>query len=50
MAGLREGMMFRVEDDRIKHEGVSDKMCRIFKYAQSPVELGSNDDFSHLLK
>ncbi|CAB1057207.1 Alpha-aspartyl dipeptidase Peptidase E (EC [Olavius sp. associated proteobacterium Delta 1] len=50
VAGLREGMMFRIEDDRIKHEGVSDKMCRIFKYGQSPLELGSNDDFSFLLK
>ncbi len=48
--GLREGMMFRIEDDRVKHEGVSDKMCRIFKYGQSPLELGSNDEFSYLLK
>jgi dipeptidase E len=50
VAGLREGMMFRIEDDRIKHEGVTDKTCRIFKYGQSPVELRSNDDFSYLLK
>jgi len=50
VAGLREGMMFRIEDDRMKHEGVSDKTCRIFKYGQSPLELGSNDDFSFLLE
>ncbi len=50
VAGLREGMMFRIEDDRVKHEGVSDKMCRIFKYGQSPLELGRNDEFSYLLK
>jgi dipeptidase E len=50
VAGLREGMMFRIEDGRIKHEGVSGKTCRIFKYGQSPLELGSNDDFSFLLK
>jgi dipeptidase E len=50
VTGLREGMMFRIEDDRIKHEGVSDKTCRIFKYGQSPLELGNNDDFSYLLK
>ena len=50
VAGLREGMMFRIEDDQIRHEGVSDKTCRIFKYGHSPVELGRNDDFSNLLK
>lgn len=50
VAGLREGMMFRIENDRVKHEGVSDKMCRIFKYGQSPLELGRNDEFSYLLK
>jgi len=50
VAGLREGMMFRIEDDQIKHEGVSGKTCRIFKYGQSPLELGSSDDFSFLLK
>jgi dipeptidase E len=50
VAGLREGMMFRIEDDQIKHEGVSGRTCRIFKYGQSPLELGSNDDFSYLLE
>ena len=50
VAGLREGMMFRIEDNQIKHEGVSGKTCRIFKYGQSPLELGSNDNFSFLLK
>jgi dipeptidase E len=50
VAGLREGMMFRIEDGQIIHEGVSGKTCRIFKYGQSPFELGSNDDFSILLK
>ena len=50
VAGLREGMMFRIENDQVKHEGVSDKMCRIFKYGQSPLELGRNDEFSFLLK
>ena len=50
VAGLREGMMFRIEDDQIRHEGVFDKTCRIFKYGQNSMELGSDDDFSNLMK
>ena len=50
VAGLREGMMFRIEDDQIHHIGVFDKTCRVFHYAQEPFELGAGDDFSFLLK
>ena len=46
VAGLREGCMFLVEDAKISHIG--SRSCRIFKYNQEPIELGTGDDFSIL--
>ena len=49
VAGLREGMMLRIEDEEIRHLGVFDDTCRVFQYDEEPVELGEGDDFSVLL-
>jgi dipeptidase E len=48
VAGLREGTMFIIEDEKIKLYGSG--KARIFKKNQLPLELGENDDFSFLLK
>lgn len=48
VAGLREGCMFRFEDDKLDLIGI--KSCRIFKKGQLPLELSPGDDFSFLLK
>lgn len=47
VAGLREGTMFKIENDNIQLIGP--RPCRIFKYGQEPFELKSGDDFSFLL-
>lgn len=48
VAGLREGTMFLIEEEKIKLTGP--RKARIFKKNHSPLELGENDDFSFLLK
>ncbi len=48
VVGLREGTMLKLEDQTLKLIGA--KTARIFKYGQSPKELGENDDFNFLLK
>jgi dipeptidase E len=45
--GLREGTMLRVENKKMSLIG--NRTARIFKKGTSPVELGSEDDFSFLL-
>ena len=47
VAGLREGCMFKVENNKLELIGA--KTCRIFKKGQEPVELKAGDDFSFLL-
>jgi dipeptidase E len=47
VAGLREGTMFKLENNRLQLIG--DRSCRIFKKGQNPVELSSGADFSFLL-
>jgi dipeptidase E len=48
VAGLREGMMFRIEETKIEHVGVSDRTCRLFRYGEEPREL--REDVSCLLR
>ena len=48
VAGLREGTMLKVENKKLKLIG--ERMCRIFKQGEEPVELSSSDDCSFLLK
>lgn len=48
VAGLREGTMFKIENDEIKLIG--NRNCRIFKYNQNPYELSNSQDFNFLLK
>jgi len=48
VAGLREGTMFLIEEDKIRLIGP--RKARIFKKGQLPLELGDNDDFSFLYK
>ena len=45
--GLREGCMFRVEGDQMKLIGERD--VRVFRYGESPLELGGDYDFSEFL-
>ena len=47
VVGLREGTMFRIENDRVQLIG--NRPARIFKKGITPVELDSKDDFSFLL-
>jgi len=47
VAGLREGSMFLIENDKIRLTGKH--KVRVFKKGQSPVELGQEDDLSFLL-
>lgn len=47
VAGLREGCMFLVEDNKLSHIG--NRKCRVFKYGEAAFELDSNDDFSKLM-
>ncbi len=48
VAGLREGTMFHITNDKITLKGAKD--CRIFHYGQSPKELTKKDDFSFLIQ
>lgn len=48
VAGLREGTMFHVTDNKITLKGAKD--CRIFHHGQSPKELTKEDDFSFLMQ
>lgn len=48
VAGLREGTMFIVENDKMRLAGP--RNARIFKKNITPLELGEKDDFSFLLK
>jgi dipeptidase E len=48
VVGLREGTMLLVENDKIYLYGP--RKARIFKKGELPLELGSRDDFSFLLK
>ena len=45
--GLREGCMFRVEGNTMKLIG--ERNVRVFRYGQSPLELGGDSDFSEFL-
>ncbi|MCK5822960.1 MAG: dipeptidase PepE [Bacteroidales bacterium] len=46
--GLRESCILLVEDGKL--ELIGNRNARIFKHANQPIELSSNDDFSFLLK
>lgn len=46
VAGLREGSLFTVQDDKLSLKG--DKSVRIFKHGQDTRELQPGDDFSFL--
>lgn len=48
VAGLREGSIILLENKKIRLLGK--RKVRVFKKGQSPVELGSEDDFAFLLK
>ncbi|MCE4563534.1 dipeptidase PepE [Maribellus sp. CM-23] len=48
VAGLREGTMFKLENDQL--ELIGERPCRIFKKGQEPVELKAGDDFGFLMK
>lgn len=48
VAGLREGCMFLIDGDSIKHIGP--RSLRIFKYGIEPYEVSSSDDMSFLMK
>lgn len=48
VAGLREGSMLVLEDDKITLSG--NKTVRIFRKGTMPAELGPKDDLSFLLK
>lgn len=47
VVGLREGTMLQIKDQNIKLIGK--RKARIFKYGESPLELGTSDDFAFLL-
>lgn len=47
VAGLREGTMFKLENQKLKLVG--NKTCRIFKKGQEPLELSSGENFDFLL-
>lgn len=47
IVGLREGTMLLVEDKKMKLIGV--RPARIFKYGETPIELTTDDCFTHLL-
>jgi len=48
VAGLREGTMFKLENEKLSLIG--NRTCRIFKKGTTPIELSSKDDFNFLLK
>lgn len=47
VAGLREGTMFKLENEKL--ELIGSKPCRIFRKGHAPQELEPGDDFSLLL-
>ncbi|NOR74758.1 MAG: dipeptidase PepE [Draconibacterium sp.] len=47
VAGLREGTMFKLENNKLKLIG--NRQCRIFKKDEKPFELSAGDDFNFLL-
>lgn len=47
VAGLREGTMFKLEDNQL--DLIGDRTCRIFKKGEQPMELSEGDDFGFLL-
>jgi dipeptidase E len=47
VAGLREGTMFKLEDNKL--ELIGDRGCRIFKKGENPVEYSAKDNFNFLL-
>lgn len=48
VAGLREGCMFRLRNDRL--ELIGSKPVRIFRKGQDPMELRAGDDMDFLMK
>jgi dipeptidase E len=48
VAGLREGTMFLIENDRIQLIGT--RNVRIFKYGQSPLEINPGSDLQFLMQ
>lgn len=48
VAGLREGCMFKIENNAISHIGK--RTLRVFHYGQEPKEYASGDDLNFLLK
>ncbi len=48
VAGLREGTMFKLENDQL--ELIGKRPCRIFKKGEEPRELSAGDNFNFLLK
>jgi dipeptidase E len=48
VAGLREGTLFRIENNNISFLG--EKKCRIFRYRQKPMELGISENFQFLMQ
>lgn len=48
VAGLREGTLFKIEDENISLLG--EKKCRIFRYGQNPVEMQPGEDFQYLMQ
>lgn len=48
VAGLREGTMFKFENDNL--ELIGKRSCRIFKKGNEPQELSAGDNFNFLLK
>ena len=47
VAGLREGTMFKLEDNKL--ELIGDRNCRIFRKGEKPVEYSAKDNFNFLL-
>ncbi len=48
VVGLREGTMLKLENNKL--ELIGDRMCRIFKKGEKPVELANEDDLNFLMK
>ena len=48
VAGLREGTMFKLENDKL--ELIGNRNCRIFKKGMEPKEMAPGDNFDFLLK
>lgn len=48
VVGLREGTMLKLENNKLQLIG--ERLCRIFRKGEKPVELSSQDDFGFLMK